>query len=156
MYSDYYWQYDLQRAVDINTCSNERSQCNQLIYMKGLLGFELALNRNYCYYGDRDRLCTDTLPSNFTGSAHRKLCPCTIFICNGSYTTEPTLMPTMTPTFPITSIPSFKPSISFEPSKSAIPTVQVRWVLAIAGQSCTTTCASVSGQLLIVPNVYLN
>ncbi len=146
--SDYLWRDDWSRAVDIRTCSLNNA-CANPTYKKNMWGYELHGNR-MCYYGDRSRVCTDGngVPSNFTGSAHRKLCPCTLFVCNGSYTSLPSPSPTVLPTFPLTSTPSLRPSISLEPSNSAIPTVQVRWVLAMEGRSCATTCAAVRGVLV--------
>jgi hypothetical protein len=132
--------------VDIRTCSIN-SACAYAIYKKNVWGCELHGN-DVCYYRDRDRVCSDGAPSNFTRSDHRKASPCTLFVCNGSYTSVPLLTPTALPTFPLTSTPSFRPIVSLEPSRSVTPTAQVRWVLGLQDRSCATTCAAVRGDCL--------
>jgi hypothetical protein len=139
--SDYNWRYDLSLAVDIHTCST-KSACSNLIYKKNVWGYELNEKRE-CFYGDRNRVCSTGVPSNYSAYLHRKLCPCTLFVCNGSYTVQPSPKPIAPSAFPISSAPSFRPSISLEPSNTAIPTVQVQWVLGLSGQSCAATCANV-------------
>ena len=139
-YNDYWWRWrdDLSRAVDIRTCESNNA-CSNPIYKENVWGYEVN-ERRKCFYGDRDRVCSSGVPSNYTASSHRKVCPCTLFVCNGSYTAQPSLLSTAPPT---TSAPSFRPSISLEPSHTAIPTVPVQWVLGLTGRSCAATCAAV-------------
>ena len=123
-YNDY-GRNDLSLAVDIRTCESNNFACSNPIYKKNVWGYEVN-ERRQCFFGDRDRVCSSGVPSNYTASSHRKVCPCTLFVCNGSYTARPSLLSTAQPT---TSAPSFRPSISLEPSHTAIPTVRVQWVL---------------------------
>jgi hypothetical protein len=137
----YDWYDDLRSAVDIRTCSTN-SACWNPEYKKNVWGYELN-ERRQCFYGDRDRVCSSGVPSNYTATSHRKVCPCTLFVCNGSYTAQPSPAPAAPSALPTTKAPSFRPSISLEPSHSAIPTVRVQWVLGLTGRSCAASCAAV-------------
>jgi hypothetical protein len=64
-------------------------------------------------------------------------------------TLDPTVAPSVTPTVSPSAVPSADPSAAPTADPTAIPTaaptrVCLQWTLGIEGQSCSTTCASVS------------